>query len=120
MDEFLDSYVESVQDNFDKYAFKLEFDNMVSFIERNFKNGCKKTMNAKSTPRVRFEAIAVGVGLALRENPDLVPKSMEWLDGDEFKKHTTTHASNSQARVSGRIEFVRDMLLVGDGDANND
>lgn len=120
VDEFLDSYVESVQDNFDKDAFKLEFDNMVSFIERNFKNGCKKTMNAKSTPRVRFEAIAVGVGLALRENPDLVPKSMEWLDGDEFKKHTTTHASNSQARVSGRIEFVRDMLLVGDSDANND
>ncbi|MEG1367426.1 MAG: hypothetical protein RSC96_09470, partial [Oscillospiraceae bacterium] len=40
------------QDNFDKDAFKLEFDNMVSFIERNFKNGCKKTMNAKSTPRV--------------------------------------------------------------------
>jgi uncharacterized protein with ParB-like and HNH nuclease domain len=119
VDEFLDSYVESIQDNFDENACKSEFNNMVSFVERHFKYGCKKTMKAKSTPRVRFEAIAVGVGLALRVKPNLVPKSMDWLDGDEFKKHTTTHASNSSARVSARVEFVRDMLLSGDINEND-
>jgi len=119
VDEFLDTYVESVQNDFDKEAFKSEFERMISFIDRNFPNGCRKTKNAKSTPRVRFEAIAVGVGLALRENPDLEPTSMEWLDGDAFKTHTTTHASNSQVRVSGRVEFVRDMLLAGDDNASN-
>ena len=61
----------------------------------------------------------MGVGLALRTDPDLVPKSMEWLNGSEFKSHTTTHASNSPARVSGRVEYVRDMLLAGETDASN-
>ena len=92
---------------------------MLAFVDRYFENGFRKTKTSKSTPRVRFEAIAVGVGLALRENPSLVPKSMDWLDGDEFKTHTTTHASNSPARVSGRVEYVRNMLLAGEDDASN-
>lgn len=120
VDEFLDKYVEDIQGNFDKDLFKTEFDNMLTFVERYFENGFRKTKTSKSTPRVRFEAIAVGVGLALRENPDLVPQSMNWLDSDEFKKHTTTHASNSPVRVSGRVEYVRDMLLAGDENASND
>ena len=72
-----------------------------------------------ATPRVRFEAIAVGVGLALRRNPNLVPHSMEWVNESEFKTHTTTHASNSPARVRGRVEYVRDILLSGDKNAIN-
>ena len=119
VDEFLDSYVESIQDDFDKAAFQQEFENMLSFVDKHFEYGFRKTKNAKSTPRVRFEAIAVGVGLALRENPNLVPASMDWLESEEFKIHTTTHASNSQARVSGRIEYVRDALLAGDENASN-
>ncbi len=119
VDEFLDKYVEDTQAGFDKDSFKNEFDNMLAFVDRYFENGFRKTKTSKSTPRVRFEAIAVGVGLALRENPSLVPKSMDWLDGDEFKTHTTTHASNSPARVSGRVEYVRNMLLAGEDDASN-
>lgn len=119
VDEFLDEYVENVQHDFDKVKFKKEFDDTISFVDRYFENGFKKTKTSKSTPRVRFEAIAVGVGLALRENPNLIPKSMEWLSSDEFKKHTTTHASNSPARVSGRVEYVRDMLLTGEKNASN-
>lgn len=120
VDEFLDKYVEDIQNNFDRDLFKTEFDNMLAFVERYFENGFRKTKTSKSTPRVRFEAIAVGVGLALRERPDLVPQSMSWLDSDEFKMHTTTHASNSPTRVSGRVEYVRDMLLAGEKNASND
>lgn len=119
VDEFLDEYVEKNQDNFDKNEFKKEFENMVNFIDKFFPNGCKKSPKAKSTPRVRFEALAVGVGLALRQNNDLHPTSTEWLESDEFRKHTTTHASNSPIRVSGRIEYVRDCLLAGDKNADN-
>lgn len=119
VDEFLDEYVETNQDTFNKDDFKKEFERMVNFIDKYFENGCKKSKNAKSTPRVRFEAISVGVGLALRENENLEPSSMEWLDGEDFKKHTTTHASNSQTRVSGRVEYVRDMLLAGDENASD-
>ena len=120
VDEFLDSYVESVKDSFDQKKFKMEFENMLAFVDKYFENGFKKTKTSKSTPRVRFEAIAVGVGLALRENPSLIPSSMEWLGSEEFKMHTTTHASNSPSRVSGRVEYVRDMLLGGETNAGND
>lgn len=120
VDDFLDDYVESIQGDFDKTAFQKEYESMLSFVDKHFENGFRKTKNAKSTPRVRFEAIAVGIGLALRENPDLIPESMDWLESEEFKTHTTTHASNSQARVSGRIEYVRDILLTGDVNASND
>jgi len=104
---------------FDKETYEKEFRSMLNFVEKYFPYGFAKTKNAKSTPRVRFEAISVGVALALRENLDLVPDSMEWLGSEEFKKHTTTHASNSTKRVSGRIEYVRDVLLKGDCNEND-
>jgi hypothetical protein len=47
----------------------------------------------------------------LRENSDLVPKSMEWLDSQEFKTHTTSDGSNSKPKVIARIEYVRNQLL---------
>lgn len=110
---FLDEYVESKQDSFDKETMKSEFDTMLKFVKQYFPNGFAKNERAKSTPRVRFEAISVGVALALREKPDLIPNSMEWLNSPEFHKHTTTHASNSPARVRGRIEYVKNQLLEG-------
>lgn len=111
VDEFLDEFVETNQESYCEDSYEGEFKGMLKFVDEYFPNGFKKTKNAKSTPRVRFEAIAVGVALALRVKPDLEPKSMEWLESAEFKTHTTTHASNSPKRVTGRIEYVRDELL---------
>ena len=119
VDEFLNSFVIESEKNFEKQKFEHEFVSMLAFVEKYFPFGFTKSKNAKSTPRVRFEAISVGVALALRSKPDLIPVSMEWLDSDEFKEHTTTHASNSPKRVVGRIEYVRDMLLKGEADENN-
>lgn len=113
VDNFLDDYIENTKDSFDHDKMKSEFDRMLNFVKTYFPYGFAKTERAKSTPRVRFEAISVGVALALREKPNLVPASMEWLDSKEFRQHTTTHASNSPARVSGRILYVKQMLLEG-------
>jgi hypothetical protein len=104
---FLDKYVENNKESFGKKRLEKEFNQMLLFVKNHFPYGFAKSENAKTTPRVRFEAIAVGVNLALRENPDLVPKSTTWLDSKEFQNHTTTHASNSGPRLRGRIEFVR-------------
>lgn len=120
VDTFLDRFVQDKDKEFDEKAYKEEFKNMLDFVKKHFLYGFAKTKNAKSTPRVRFEAISVGVALALRQKPKLVPASMKWLESDQFKIHTTTHASNSTKRVVGRIEYVRDMLLKGDADENND
>lgn len=111
VDQFIDDYVDSNKDTFNKDEYLKEFKGMLDFVDKNFPYGFAKSKNAKSTPRVRFEAISVGVALALRENEKLIVNNVDWIESDEFKVHTTSHASNSPNRVTGRIEYVRDMLL---------
>lgn len=84
---------------------------MLAFVHKHFPDGFKKTGPGRKVPRVRFEALAVGVGLALMQQPDLVPKDLSWLDSAEFKDWTTSDASNNRANLVGRVEFVRDKLL---------
>lgn len=113
VEDFVDSYLEKmIEEKIDIGPLKNEFEVMLSFVQKFFEYGFKKGKNHKSTPRVRFEAISVGVTLALRINPDLVPSDTSvWLISEEFKKHTTSDASNSKTKVAARIEFVRDKLL---------
>lgn len=108
---FLDSFLERNLDSFDEAQYKQDFESMLKFVGENFPFGFRKTQNASVTPRVRFEAIAVGVGLALKENPELRVASTAWLNSPDFQTHTTTDASNNQGRLRGRIEYVRDQLL---------
>ena len=111
VDQFIDDYVDSNKDTFNRDKYLKEFKGMLDFVDKNFPYGFAKSQNAKSTPRVRFEAIAGGVALALRENEKLIVNNVDWIESDEFRVHTTSHASNSPNRVTGRIEYVRDMLL---------
>lgn len=114
---FLNEYLEeNNNDRLDREKMKAEFELMLDFVENYFPNGFSKGQNSKGqkhtkTPRIRFEAISVGVALALRKNNNLVPKSMKWLNSDEFKEYTTSDASNSRPKVIRRIEYVRDQLL---------
>ncbi|MFO1031391.1 MAG: DUF262 domain-containing protein [Planctomycetota bacterium] len=115
VDKFLDDYAESKRAGFDKERLQSEFDATVLFAARFFPHGFAKSETAKATPRVRFEALAVGTNLALRERPNLRPASVdEWLSSKEFVEHTTTHASNSSKRLRGRIEFVKNALIGSD------
>ncbi len=95
----------------DKRHKTRSFSEMLRFVKAHFPNGFAKTAGANTTPRVRFEAIAIGVHLALQEQPELIPTNMNWLASKEFAKETTTHASNSATRLRSRIEYVRDALL---------
>jgi uncharacterized protein with ParB-like and HNH nuclease domain len=115
--DFLDEYLTETQKAFnDKHnkTMRKEFELVLNFVEKYFPDGFKRGPKDTLTPRVRFEAIAIGVALALRENNRLVPDkaSIEvWLKSPEFKKHTTSDASNGKSKLIGRIEFVRDQLL---------
>ncbi len=113
VNSFLDEYLIENLSDFDQMVFINEFERMLAFVRDNFPNGFAKTATAKSTPRVRFEAISIGVGLALRVNPSLIVNNVNWLESHEFKEHTTSDASNNQGKLVGRIEFVRDQLLKG-------
>lgn len=112
VDKFLNNYLESNNNSkIDQDYFRNTFNTMLDFVDQYFPNGFAKKEGHVRTPRIRFEAISVGVALALREKADLVPKSIDWLDSEEFKDYTTSDASNSKPKVIRRIEYVKDQLL---------
>lgn len=111
VNQFLDEFLANNLESFDETFYENDFISMLKFVDENFPNGFAKTTNATSTPRVRFEAIAVGVALALKENPDLRVKNVDWLTSAEFQNHTTSDASNNQNKLIGRIEYVKNQLL---------
>jgi len=109
---FLNAYIDEMNDiDFDREYYLNAFNNMVNFIKNNFPIGFRKEPKSKSTPRVRFEAIAIGVHLALQENPNLIIQDVSWLDSEEFSDQTTSDGSNNTGRLKNRVEFVRDCLL---------
>ena len=109
---FLNDYLDEMNSSdFNKNYYQDAFNSMVDFIKHNYPLGFRKEPNSKSTPRVRFEAIAVGTYLALQENSELENPNMEWLNSEGFKVQTTSDASNNPDRLKDRIEFVRDGLL---------
>lgn len=118
--DFIDQYAERMNEKMTaegkgggtEQELRARWISMLEFVQANFANGFTKSAAAKSTPRVRFEAIAVGSALALRETPGLKPTDVfAWLGGDRFKEMTTSDAANNRERVISRIEFVRDALL---------
>ena len=111
---FIEKYIKSKNKNFineEKQKMQDNFISMLEFVKRNFKNGFAKTANAKSTPRVRFEAISVGVDLALKENPTLEKVNIDWLESDEFKTYTRSDAANNRLKLIGRTDYVKNKIL---------
>lgn len=117
--DFLFSYAKKMNDGFAEnpkqaQQYRERFETTMSFIDRVFPFGFRKTRSAKETPNVRFEAIAIGSYLALAENSDLAqqtPDVSSWLNDDEFKNHTKSGGSNVIRLLKNRLHFVRDKLL---------
>ena len=112
--EFLNNYLEELQSTFDSAiaeGMEREWDRMLKFVEATFQDGFAKGKGHTRTPRIRYEALAVGSALALRERPDLVIKDVSWLESAEFQALTTSDSSNSRPKIIKRIQFVRDKLL---------
>ena len=115
VDHFLDGYIKDMASSFDAVKsgeLHLEWTNMLAFVRENCSHGFSKKDGHTRTPRVRFEAISVGVSLALDENPRLSVRNMDWVTtDDEFRRLTTSGSSNSKPKIKKRIEYVRDRLL---------
>lgn len=111
---FLDEYLKQVNadEKFDRETMRAEFESMLNFVEKYFPQGFRQGKNgARTTTRIKFESLAVGVALALRKTSNLEPKSTELLASQEFKAYTKSTASSSNNKVKLRIEYVRDRLL---------
>jgi len=113
VEDFMDDYMKDKHEHgFDSVGMKTQFESMLNFVERYFPYGFRKSESSKSVARTRFEAIAIGVTLALRERESLIPASIsEWLESEDFKEQTTSGSANNKAKVIGRIEFVKNKLL---------
>ena len=116
---FLYDYTKKMNKHFEKKPSAMEnyrkrFKDTMDFISKNFPWGFRKTPKGNITPRSRFEAIAIGSYLALKEQPSLAKKHIEvqdWLESKEFKKVTGADGANVKSKLVGRINFVRDRLL---------
>lgn len=118
---FLDKFVRKHQKSFDRTTMLSNFERMCHFVEKYFAPSYfARRVNDSVTPRVRFEAIAVGVHLALVIDPDLNPQNVNWLTSKEFRSETTSDASNNPGRLKSRVEFVRDCLLMKKADLTYD
>lgn len=112
VEEFLNEFLANGNNGFEEERLRNEFEEMLVFVKTYFPDGFRKNEKNTSVPRIRFEAISVGVTLARRINPNLVPEDpTSWLHSKEFIRHTRSDASNSKPRVRNRIHFVRDNLL---------
>jgi uncharacterized protein with ParB-like and HNH nuclease domain len=111
VESFLDEYLLDKQRNgFNADELKTKLISVLDFVKKYFESFTRKGKN-NSTPRVRFEALSVGVYLALQINPNLQPDNIDWIESKEFKKWTTSDAANNKNKLVGRMEFVRDCLL---------
>lgn len=118
---FIDNYIaeEGAEWSRDKEKeFEREFMQTMEFVSSHFERGFQK-LDRNQTPRVRFEALSVGVNLALRENSNLSisnSKVAELLNSEKFKEWTTSDAANNIKKVKARIYGVKDFLLTGNFD----
>ncbi|MFS1236806.1 DUF262 domain-containing protein [Enterococcus faecium] len=114
IDEFIASEGSSSEwSDTKRELYEKDFVRTMKFVNDNFDRGFMKE-ERNQTPRVRFEALAVGINLAIKENPDLKiskEKIQELLLCDDFKMWTTTDAANNKNKVISRIHGVRDFFL---------
>lgn len=113
---FIDQYVKKegeVWSEEKEKIFENEFLTTMKFVKTNFIRGFQKE-DKNQTPRVRFEAIAVGINLAFREQEKLNVSSEQienLLSSEEFRMWTTTDAANNRNKLVTRIYGVRDFFL---------
>ena len=121
MTKYIDNYVETQNQLAETNGEIIEscrerFNNMLDYAENILgERGFKKRMTSKSTPRARFEALSIGIALALKENPDLPVRDVSsWIDSEEFSICTRSDAANNKSKLRRRIDFVKNKLLLGE------
>jgi hypothetical protein len=115
---FLFVYSERMNDYFRSHPcatedYRERFIGTLKFVARVFPHGFRRTAKGTATPRARFEAIAIGSYLALKQRPELAerPIRVDWLHEEDFRRATGSDGANAISRLKHRIHFVRDRLL---------
>ncbi len=95
---------------------------MLYFVSKNFGSFLRRNKNSptkKYVSKIYFEAISVGVALALKEKPSLIEKEnidTSWLESEEFNKVLgTVFNTHSPKLIKNRIHFVKEALIQYNG-----
>lgn len=116
---FLDAYLKKESDTNDNTVIEKlrdEFTNTMLFVHEHFGElGFRKSVTSKTTPRARYEAIAVGVAKALRDDPSLKPAIpvSDWIFSEEFQEIVGSDGANNTNQLKNRIQFVYNKLIHG-------
>lgn len=108
--DFLNDYMsENSKKNISPKLKKL-FSKTFTFLKEELPHGVCRG-GRRLTPANLYEAVAVGTALALAEGSNIKRGILNDLQNSNELNKLTTGATNSRARVKGRIEFVKDALL---------
>ena len=94
--------------------YRQRFLDTMTFVDRVFPYGFRRKSRGTATPHARFEAIAIGSYLALRERPELALAQIEvggWLTSSAFQQVIGSDGANVISKLKGRLAFVHDRLL---------
>ncbi len=112
--KFLDNYARTMNERFRSdnslaSEYQERFKKTMEFVKKAFPNGFRKGVSNRTTPRTRFESIALGSYFALQKKPsiaDETPSVSDWIDGEEFKKITSSGGSNVKSTIVSRVNYV--------------
>lgn len=113
----LDDYMDRKNKNWSKEEETLkteEFEKVIQFVNSYFQYGFAKGAKHQIS-RMYFEAISIGVLLALREKPDLCvtkKRIKEIIEAEAFRNIINTRShTHKKERIVSRIEYIKDKLI---------
>jgi len=113
----LDAYMKDKNESLssdEQEAMVGKFQHMLEYVRASFQYGFTAGKN-KYVSRPVFEAISVGVHLALKERPDLPTRAIDiekWMKDVDFRSVVLVERqTHSAKKIVARVEYVRDQLL---------
>ena len=112
VDEFLTAYMESASEDFDIDAGRIEFQSVVTELNRL---GPIPFLRSKTavTPKIELEAVMVAAAQVLLVHGKIAPQPRNWLD-DEQLVEASTGATNTRKKLRDRISRAEQMLTPTD------
>lgn len=113
----LDNYMKEKNETMqpaERDALSIRFRRMIEYVNSSFKYGFTAGKE-KHVSRPAFEAISVGVHLALEERPNLAVREVDfsaWMKDPNFRAVVSgERQTHSAKKIAARIDYVRDQLL---------
>ena len=115
--KYLDNYLAEKNKSFnkdEKAVLKKRFYSLIDFMEKVYQGqGFAKKKGAIGISKPYFEAIAVGISLALKENPNLKAEQKKSLEinknnrNDFYRLIDGRYKTHTATKIKNRIEYVK-------------